>query len=568
MIKIYKDDFKRFFLCPKWMWLMKNRRNPAVKTWAKTDLQFLHQDKEIDFFSDFIIQTKPQITDNVGMRIMGGIWFEEIVLKHFQKQKKVFIFQRHDIKSNAYTQTRLNDTKYDVFHQPWFAYKDAITQCDFLIRNGDGFDLYEVKGVNEVKTAKKRLEYFSDLAYQAWILKQCNVRVKNLFLLHLNRDYLFQNQLDVAKLIKINDEFNTFATKSLDLTMFLPQIRKYLQLPFSEAKAYLTDLDCQETKINWKTGKINLTNLCSMIVPALRFKHHILHFYRLLTTKKTKLYAQAIRNNLSTYLNLETFPLSAFENLNWALKNIHFRQLAVVQNQAGFVDNHALARKQLNLYQYPIYFYDFETTPTPLPCFNAASPYLQIPFQFSIHILEHPNQDLKSLKHHAFLTTTRSDPRLAFTRAFLKSLKILGQGSYVAYHKGFELSILRNLLKALASQLNAEEQTELKQIISQTLDLKDFFRDLNIYLPSFYGSLSIKKTLPAFAPDFSYQNLAIQKGDQASALYFAFLYNLMDQKAWIKQRQNLLAYCERDTMAMVVIFTRLYRLLTAKQPSE
>ncbi len=561
MIKIYKDDFKRFFLCPKWMWLMKNRHSETVRNWVQDNCQFLHQDKETDFFSTFQFGKQLQITDNIGMRIMGGIWFEAAVLNHFQKTKKVFVFNKSTTKSNAFSKARLADAKYDVFHQPWFSHEGATTQCDFLIRNGDGFDLYEVKGVNEVETAKKRLEYFTDLAYQAWILNHCQVRLKNVYLLHLNRDYQFQNQLDVSQLMKINSDFNTLLTKSLDLNKFLPQIRKYLQIPFAEIKPYLTDLDCQETKIAWKSGQIKLTNLCTMLVPALRFEHHILHFYRLLKTKKTQLYATAVRNNWTTFLNLETFPLTSFTTQKTVLKKIHFRQLNVIQKQANVIEDHALAIKQLNLYQYPIYFYDFETTPTPIPLFDQTHPYLQIPFQFSIHILEHPDQDLNHLTTHAFLTTDRLDPRLAFLRALLKGLKMKGKGSYVAYHKSFELMILRHLWQSLAEQLSLQEQTELQQLIRQTLDLKDFFRDLNIYLPAFYGSLSIKKTLPAFAPQFSYQDLAIQKGDQASALYFAFLYRLIDQKTWLTHRPNLLAYCARDTLAMVVIFIHLQRLL-------
>ena len=543
---------------------MKNRRNSAVKVWAKENLHFLQEAKALDFFTTFVAKTPITITDNVGMRIMGGIWFEGQVLNYFRQQGAVFVFTSQMAKSNANTKKILDHQHYRFFHQPWFRINDVITQCDFLGRNGDGFDLYEVKGVNETETAAKQREYFTDLVYQVWVLTQCQIKVKNVFLVHLNRDYVHQTKLDLPTLITINSTFNNELTKQFPVADFLPQIIQYLARPFAEVQAYLLDLACQETKFNYKKATFIPANLCSMVVPKLKFEHHILHFYRLFSTRKVQLYQHLIAQNLPGSLNLETLKLQDLGKFTTKFKPPHWRQLAVIQNQAPLIANYAKAVKELEQYQYPLYFYDFETSATPLPLFANSRPYQQIPFQFSIHVFAHPHQKRSDLRNICFIAANRTDPRLEFLNALLKGLDNVETGSYVAYHKTFELMILKALQRDLAPLLTTKQQHQLERLIARTLDLKAFFTDLNIYLPNFYGSLSIKKTLPAFAPDFSYDHLTIQKGDQASALYFSFLYQLIDDQTWLAQRENLNTYCQQDTLAMVVIFIHLCRLLKVK----
>ncbi len=544
---------------------MKNRQDTIVSNWIKTNTSFLQSQCEIDFFSTFKIpkNRNPIITDNVGMRIMGGIWFENLVLKHFQSKHQVYVFDRFTKRENTITKQLLNDQKYHVFHQPWFKYDNIITQCDFLIRNGNGFDIYEVKGVNETMTAKKRQEYFSDLAYQYWLLKKCGINVKNVYLIHLNRDYHHQtSKLDFESLIAIDNQFNTSFLKTFDLERFLPAINEYLTKSFTEIQPFLLDFDCLETKINSVSSTIRQTRLCTFLVPIIKYEHHILQMYRMLAKNKSLFYAKVISNDQLSLLNLKEFDANLFEALTKKqLSPAQNRQIAVIKNQEPIVKDITWAQNQFKQYQYPIYFYDFETTATPIPVFKDSQPYLQIPFQFSIHILEHPNQNQTELKQITFLASDRSDPRLQFTRALIKGLQKFGPGSYVAYHKAFEITILRKLLFFFASQLTSTEISTLEMIIQKTLDIKDFFCDLNIYLPQFYGSLSIKKTLPAFDNQFSYQNLTIQKGDQASALYFSFLYEITNQMEWTQNRQNLLKYCSYDTLAMVILFKKIKKLV-------
>jgi len=82
------------------------------------------------------------------------------------------------------------------------------------------------------------------------------------------------------------------------------------------------------------------------------------------------------------------------------------------------------------------------------------------------------------------------------------------------------------------------------------------FQKRHYYLPAMKGSYSIKAVLPALFPERSYDDLEIQEGGSASQAFFR-LFREPAMKNAEKTRQDLLAYCGRDTEAMVWIMERL-----------
>ena len=75
------------------------------------------------------------------------------------------------------------------------------------------------------------------------------------------------------------------------------------------------------------------------------------------------------------------------------------------------------------------------------------------------------------------------------------------------------------------------------------------------------GSYSIKNDLPALSDDLSYNQLDISNGDMAMNA-FATLQNMKDKKEIKKTREDLLRYCELDTLSMVEILSKLIKLTT------
>ena len=84
-----------------------------------------------------------------------------------------------------------------------------------------------------------------------------------------------------------------------------------------------------------------------------------------------------------------------------------------------------------------------------------------------------------------------------------------------------------------------------------------------LYHPNFGGSFSIKGVLPALVPGLAYDDLEIQGGSAASTALEVLLLDPDALRPEARQalRKNLLAYCERDTLAMVRLYERLSSLV-------
>ena len=194
----------------------------------------------------------------------------------------------------------------------------------------------------------------------------------------------------------------------------------------------------------------------------------------------------------------------------------------------------------------PIVHLDFETVNFALPRFPGTHPWTQIPVQMSAHV-EGPDQT----KHFEFLTEGNDDPRRAIIDAVIEACR--GSGTVLAWYASFEDGRLKELAAAFP-----ERASELEEVRSRLIDLLPIVRE-NVYHPEFGGSFSLKAVLPALVPGLNYEDLAIRNGGEAMAV----LARLMTEgearpvEERRKVREDLLAYCERDTFAMVRLLARL-----------
>jgi len=206
--------------------------------------------------------------------------------------------------------------------------------------------------------------------------------------------------------------------------------------------------------------------------------------------------------------------------------------------------------KALERFQSPIAFLDFETVQFAIPIWHGCHPYDQIPAQFSCH-RERP---AGGLDHHEWVPEAPGDPRAEIATRIVDACA--GARTVVAYNAGFEKSCLEALANALPGQAAA-----LRDVISRLDDPLPVVREY-VYHPDFDGSFSLKKVLPALAPDVGYDDLAIAEGSSASRELMRLVVDdrtlLADERAIT--RDQLLRYCERDTLAMVRVLARLREL--------
>jgi hypothetical protein len=159
--------------------------------------------------------------------------------------------------------------------------------------------------------------------------------------------------------------------------------------------------------------------------------------------------------------------------------------------------------------------------------------------------------------HHEYLAEGIGDPRPGFLQALQACIG--REGSIVTYNSGFETGRLREL----ATQF-PDHAAWINQALArfENADLLQPFRSFAPYHPSQHGSASIKDVLPAFT-DLSYDDLTIQEGGTASNQFLNLLRGLVPAMEVASFRENLLRYCERDTLAMVELVEKLRLLVGA-----
>jgi hypothetical protein len=397
-----------------------------------------------------------------------------------------------------------------------FVHDGVYVRCDILVHRADGsWTLVEVKSTTQVKSY-----HLHDIAVQQWVLMGQGIKVGAVQLMVINNRTCQYPHLE--SLFTTVDVTRAVARLLRRLPKNVSALRRALAAPTMPKKDIgihcFTPFPCPARAYCWQH------------VPM----HSIFTIPRLSPRKLAALLKLGI---LSVQDIPETFPLSAPQRAYIARvlsgqPEINYRGIAV----------------RLKSLQYPLYFLDFETYAYAVPRFAGMRPYQQLPFQYSLHVLEADG----TLRHTEYLHTTSDDPRPALALRLTEDIG--AKGSVVVYNARFERGVLHELARALP-----RHQLALRGMIAQLWDQLEIFR--NDYLdPAFEGSNSIKKVLPVLVPAMSYDDLMVRRGDQAQAVW-QMLLQAKDETRKEELAENLLAYCERDTLAMTAIHHALERLV-------
>ena len=207
------------------------------------------------------------------------------------------------------------------------------------------------------------------------------------------------------------------------------------------------------------------------------------------------------------------------------------------------------AAAALKAHALPAYFLDFESANLAVPIWKGTRPYQQIPFQFSVHHLS----EAGALAHTEFLDLTGNDPMLPFAQVLIASCGT--SGPIFVYSRAFEATRIKELAERFA-----EHATALLAINERLVDLLPIVAK-HYYHPRQEGSWSIKKVLPAIAPDLDYGQLNGVKDGQMAMVAFQ---EAIDPATALTRkndiRTQLSAYCRLDTFAMV----RVWQLLAGR----
>jgi hypothetical protein len=99
----------------------------------------------------------------------------------------------------------------------------------------------------------------------------------------------------------------------------------------------------------------------------------------------------------------------------------------------------------------------------------------------------------------------------------------------------------------------------LLNVNERVYDLMEFFSRGYYVHQDFRGSASLKAVLPVLVPEFedAYEKLPISGGEQAMLVWKEIYDGKIPEDELPQIREDLLAYCRLDTLAMVRIWERL-----------
>lgn len=471
-----------------------------------------------------------------------------------------------------------NAVKYPLFVKDGNIWRLTSTSSEMTEKTIANFQKKKEALLNRYSSEGK---YPHDVAFQKWVIEH-DLRKKgkkqkvNYYLAVLNSDYIYDGCMQDGKRAynEINgQEIITF----IDMNETAEAYQPFISEEIERLESYIANPMPY-------TGIVDMGNWCAWGKNTqCVFCEHCLTVLRNVPKENA---ANKYLNSGSTNWNKQYKGKYALVNAGiytltdipeeWLSNANHKIQRDCYVNQKEHIDE-AKLKLWFKQIKYPIYHFDFESFPCPLPRFSGEKPYQQSCFEFSLHIEREPGVCDKENDNIIFLNQeSDTDERQELIRAIVDNFEFNEDGSLkgtmLAQNTSFEISRLKEL--ALIAD-KPEDKQKLLAIASKTADLIDLLKTkkelyidwkcteeaaatINYYHSALSGSYSIKKTLPVLVPYLSYDTMkeeAVGHGVQAYITYLNYDKKepIRKMKTKEERKEALRLYCQQDTWAMVEI---------------
>lgn len=489
---ISKSDYMLFLKHPAWLWLKKN---------DKTKL--------------------PPIDDNTQAIFDTGNLFESYAYKLFP-EGLIIGFDSYDdyLSLSMRTQDAITAGS-KVLFQARFEHEDITCICDIV-------EFVDEKTINlcEIKSSTKaKPEHEYDLAFQMVVLEGCGYTIQNISVIHVDNNYVRNGEVDYKEL-----------TATADITELVKARREFTK---ENIKAALDML----AKGEHPSFSPTLSGIGAFGDWLGIYKH-------LYSPAPGSIYSLC---QLDAKLVAE-FESQGIENIEDIPENFKLKPKEALQAEAVRTDTPTIHTEKikefLSTLKFPLYFFDYETMASVVPHFDGMRPYQQVPFQYSLHILDSPGGEVR---HVEYLHRDKTSPAESLS-ATLKS-QIGTQGSVITWNMSFEKACNTTLGK-----LVPEYEQFYSELNERIVDLMiPFSKNLYVH-KDFEGSASIKHVMPVLVPELSYKVLGIQEGGSAQRLWMEAVLDGKRDGEKEKILADLVEYCKMDTFAMVRIYEELIKL--------
>ena len=418
-----------------------------------------------------------------------------------------------DYQDNLKKTEELVQNKKTIF-EAGFQLDELFCRADILEPIENGWNLYEIKSTSQAKP-----HHYIDLAFQKYVLEKAGLNIINCYVLHLNKEYVKQGEINPKELVSKTDvtkKVNSIDDIAENSKLYLRVIKQEETPDINISKNCNKPYSCSLKKDCWGTlADSNVTHLTDW-----------------------RTYWKLFQNGI---IDMKDIPA----DIKLKPKDQRIKKAGTEQKIIVIKDE---IKKFFDKLQFPLYHFDFETFDTAVPIYDQSKPYQKIPFQYSLHI---QHQEGK-LEHFEYLSDGMEDPRIKLLEQLKDEIK--GEGSVVVFNQSFEKGVLTKLAEDFP-----ENKEWIDNVLGRIVDLAEPFQNFYYYCPSQKGSYSIKKVMPAITGK-GYDDLDISNGADASALYFqSHISGDSEHKEVI--RVNLIKYCGLDTEGMIWIVDELKKLV-------
>jgi len=491
-MQISKSDYLMFLKHPAWLWLKK------------------HSPEKL-----------PPVTDDIQAIFDAGFLFESYAEQLFPDATRLGFDNFDEYRTLTARTKEAVDSGAKTIIQGRFEAGNITCICDVLVRGDDGsFDLYEIKSSTLAKPEHER-----DLAFQVEVIEGAGYKVDQVFIIHVNYEYVKNGEIEAEKL-----------AKTTEVTDKIKKLKEFTQDNIAKAVGVAKSKECPSiSPSNSSPGAFS----------------DWLDIYKTLAEIEEYSIYHLCSPKVDMISQLEALGVSRISEIpdDFNLNEKQRRQVHATKNNEVFVNSQRI-KEFLKTLKFPLYFLDYETLSSVVPYFDGLGPYKQLPFQYSLHVLDKPNGDAK---HFEYLHTENSNPIKPLTKT-LKS-QIGTEGTVLVWFEGFEKSC-----NELMGKIHPEYEKFYHDVNARVVDLMTPFSTGSYVHKDFFGSASIKKVLPALIPELSYKDLDINQGAAAQRLWTDAILGGKREGEKEKILSDLSKYCELDTLAMVRIYQHLVEI--------
>lgn len=238
----------------------------------------------------------------------------------------------------------------DTIYEATFAYNKVLVAIDILKKTKKGYIIYEVKSTNSTKP-----EHIQDVAIQYYVLKNIGYPIADVRVMHFNRNYKRQGEIEVDKLFTSDSVLDRMEAYQEEIANRIPKLIDVLK---GEEPEVEMGPHCS------KPYECEFMEYCSgFIIDEIE---------------------EAIANDINP-------------------------NEVIVYNKDKIVEF-------LQKVQYPLYSFDFETVMHGVPAYDNSSPYQQIPFQYSLIYKESAESEPI---YYDFIGDGVNDPREALIQKMI-----------------------------------------------------------------------------------------------------------------------------------------------------